>query len=54
MHYAMLDQAESGETRLTIHLYGDTIDHTECGSPCIILSVRESNLLGSHTTQHIV
>ena len=45
MHYAMLDRAESGETRLTIHLYGHTIDHTECGSPFIILRVRESNRL---------
>ena len=49
MHYSMLDRAESGETRLTIHLYGHTIDHTECESPCIILRVKESNRLGSHT-----
>ena len=49
MHYAMLDRAESGETRLTIHLYGHTIDHTECGSPCNILRVSESNGLGSYT-----
>ena len=49
MYSAMLDQAESGETRLTIHLYGHTIDHTECKSPCIKLRVRETNRLGSHT-----
>ena len=49
MHYAMLDRAESGETRLTIHLYGHTIDHMECGSPYILLRVRESNRLRSHT-----
>ena len=49
MHYTMLDRAESGETRFTIHIYGHTTDHTECGSPCIILRVRESNALGSHT-----
>ena len=46
MHYAMLDRAESGETRLNIHLYGHTIDHTEYGSPCIKLRVRETNRLG--------
>ena len=39
MYYAMLDQVESGETRLAIHRYGHTIDHTECGSPCIIYIV---------------
>ena len=49
MHYTMLDRAKSGETRLTIHLYGHTIDHTECGSPCIKLRMRETNRLGSHT-----
>ena len=49
MHYTMLDRAESGETRLTIHLYGHTIDNTECGSPCIQLCVKESNYLRSHT-----
>ena len=49
MQYVILDRAESGETRLTIHLYGHKIDHTECVSPCIILRVREKNRLGSHT-----
>ena len=48
-HYAMLDRVEGGEIGLTIHFYGHTIDHTECGSPCIILRVRALNQLGSHT-----
>ena len=49
MHYAMLYRAESGETRFTIHLYGHTVDHTECGSSFIKLRARETISLGSHT-----
>ena len=46
MHYAMLDRAENGETKLTLHLYGHTIDR---------MCVRESNTLGSHVcTAHSI